>query len=277
MKKIGRFSLADVSMNRVAFALRNRVAEIPHTITWNFKHFGQVNRERIRQFQGIHTGKRCFIVANGPSLKNTNLDILANEYTFGLNRVYLSFPDTIFRPTYYLAVNELILEQFSSDIAKLEMPKFLNWNRRSSYDLSSSSIYYLKAKMVINDSFETDLTRAIVFGGTVTFVALQLAYYMGFEKVILIGLDHNYSDKGVPSETVIRKDSIDQSHFHPDYFPKGYKWQLPDLMRSEIDYRLALSHFQQDGRQILDATLGGQCQVFEKVEYLSLFTTPYIK
>jgi hypothetical protein len=271
MAKIGRYSFSEVSFTRVALALRTRIAEIPHSFTWNFDNFAQENKERIKQFNGIHTGKRCFILANGPSLARTNLELLANEYTFGLNRVYLNFACSSFRPTYYVALNELILEQFSLEIAKLEMPKFLNWNRRSFYNFSDPSIYYIKSKMVINDLFESDLTRPIVVGGTVTFVALQIAYYMGFEKVILIGLDHSYVDKGEPSKTVIRTDNQDQSHFHPDYFPKGYKWQLPDLLRSEIDYELALNNYQRAGREILDATLGGKCQVFEKVDYLSLF------
>jgi hypothetical protein len=165
----------------------------------------------------------------------------------------------------------LILEQFSSDIEQLEMIKFLNWNRRSFYGINNTRIYYLKSRMVINDLFESDITKPIVVGGTVTFVTLQIAYYMGFTKVILVGLDHNYVDKGVPSKTVVRKEKLDQSHFHPDYFPKGYKWQLPDLLRSEIDYELALKQYQVDDRKILDATIGGKCQVFDKVDYLSLF------
>ena len=129
----------------------------------------------------------------------------------------------------------------------------------------------LKSRMVINDSFQYDLTRPLVFGGTVTFVTLQIAFYMGFKQVVLVGLDHNYVEKGVPSETELRTDDRDQSHFHPQYFPKGSKWQLPDLLRSEIDYELARRAFEQDGRQILDATIGGKCQVFEKAEYQTFF------
>jgi hypothetical protein len=271
MTKIGRYSLSDISLSRVGLAFCTRIAEIPHSFAWTFDDFAKENRARIKKFQGIHAGERCFIVANGPSLSKTNLELLAGEYTFGLNRVYLSFSSSSFRPTYYAAVNELILEQFSSDIAQLQMPKFLNWNRRRFFNPQDISINYVKSKMVLNDVFQSDTTRPIVVGGTVTFVVLQIAYYMGFEKVILVGLDHNYVDKGVPSKTVTRKENNDLSHFHPDYFPKGYKWQLPDLLRSEIDYELALRNYQKAGREILDATIDGRCQVFKKVDYLSLF------
>ena len=229
------------------------------------------NREYIQKFQGIHKGKRCFIVANGPSLLKTNLDLLEDEYTFGMNRIYLNFERSTFRPTYHVTVNELILEQWADEISQLKMPKFLNWNRRSYYGDPDSKTYFLKSKMAINDSFQYNLTRPVIFGATVTFVALQLAYYMGFQKVILIGLDHNYTDKGIPSKTETRTPEHDESHFHAQYFPKGFKWQLPDLLRSEIEFEITRKAFEADGRDVLDATIGGKCQVFKKINYQSLF------
>jgi hypothetical protein len=269
--KIGRYTPSDLSLNRIMLALKTRLDEIPHSISWNTGDQSRVNRNRLIKYHNIHAGKRCFIVANGPSLTRMNLDLLRNEITFGMNRIYLHFANSNFRPKYYLTVNELILEQYAMDISKLEMPKFLNWNRRSYFNLSDSSINFIKSRMVLNDSFEGDITKPVVVGGTVTFVALQLAYYMGFSQAILIGLDHSYVEKGVPSATVTRKETRDQSHFHPDYFPKGSKWQLPDLLRSEIDYHLAKEYYKSNGREILDATPEGKCPVFDRVEYQSLF------
>lgn len=272
MKRIGRYSISDLSFERILLALRVRIAELPHTVSWKYSRFAKENKNRIQEYKDLHKGQRCFILANGPSLANTNLDLLKGEYSFGLNRIYLNFTNSNFRPTYYLAVNELILEQFAEDIAALSMPKFLNWNRRFFYDNSRKDIFFIKSKMVINDSFGTDLTKSIVVGGTVTFVALQLAFYMGFKQAILIGLDHKYVEKGIPSATETRTEKVDQSHFHPNYFPKGIKWQLPDLMRSEIDFSLAKIQYENAGREILDATPGGACPVFHRVEYSSLFT-----
>ena len=170
-----------------------------------------------------------------------------------------------------MAVNELVLEQFAKDIANLSMPKFLNWNLRSNFPTNDKGIIYLKPKHVLNDSFEQDLTHPIVFGGTVTFVTLQLAFYMGFQQVIIVGMDHHFIEKGVPNEKEVRSTEVDSSHFHPNYFPKGTKWQLPDLFRSEVDYSLARTGFENHGREIFDATIGGKCQIFKKIDYLKLF------
>lgn len=100
-----------------------------------------------------------------------------------------------------------------------------------------------------------------------TFLALQVAYYMGFQQVVLIGVDHNFVDKGTPNRAVTRTAETDENHFHPDYFPKGSRWQLPDLLRSEEAYRLALEAYQADGREIVDATVGGALEVFDKADY----------
>jgi hypothetical protein len=275
MKRVGRYNITEISLDRILLAFKVRMDEIPHTLSWKFHPLASRNREDIRRFKGIHNGERCFIVANGPSLNKTNLDLLAHEITFGLNRIYLNFDKSSFRPTYYVSVNELILEQFASEISKLDMPKFLNWNRRSYYGNPNSKTLFLKSKMVLRDSFQSNLTDSLVFGATVTFVALQIAYYMGFQKAIIIGLDHSYAEKGVPTKTEIRSSDQDESHFHPQYFPKGIRWQLPDLLRSEIDFQIARNSYERDGREILDATIGGYCQVFHKIDYLSLFSQKF--
>jgi hypothetical protein len=125
--------------------------------------------------------------------------------------------------------------------------------------------------MTIRDFFQYDLTRPMVVGATVTFVTLQLAFYMGFQTVYLVGLDHNYKEKGIPSKTETRVPDRDESHFHANYFPKGYKWQLPDLLRSEIEFDITRKAFEADGREVLDATIGGKCQIFKKVSFEDIF------
>jgi hypothetical protein len=271
MGRFGRYNLTEISINRLLSALKARTDEMPHSFAWKFAPSARENQERIKKYQDKHIGEHCFIVANGPSLLKTDLDHIKNNFSFGMNRIYLHFDKTSFRPNYYVAVNELVLKQFSKEISQLDMPKFLNWNQRSSFGMQNPNCVYLKSKLVVRDFFEDNLLKPMSFGGTVTFVALQIAYFMGFQKVILVGLDHKYADKGTPNKTEKRVTDHDVSHFHPDYFPKGIKWQLPDLLRSEIAYEIARNAYEKAGRKILDATVDGHCTVFEKVDYLSLF------
>ncbi len=67
--------------------------------------------KHLAQLKDIHAGKRAFIIGNGPSLKQTDLSRLRNEFTFGLNRIYLMFPELGFHTTYFVTVNDLVIEQ----------------------------------------------------------------------------------------------------------------------------------------------------------------------
>jgi hypothetical protein len=92
---------------------------------------------------------------------------------------------------------------------------------------------------------------------------------MGFSTVILVGVDHSFATKGTPNTTV-QSEGDDPNHFSAAYFGKGFRWQLPDLETSELAYRMAREAYKSDGRQVLDATIGGKLQVFPKVAYGSL-------
>jgi hypothetical protein len=119
-------------------------------------------------------------------------------------------------------------------------------------------------------SFSFDPANVVWESGTVTYVAIQLAYYMGFSKIILIGVDHSFNTKGAANMTVISKGK-DLNHFTPDYFKEGCRWQLPDLQTSELGYGLAKKVFEEDDRKIVDATLGGKLEVFPKLHFENIF------
>lgn len=266
-----RFKLSEVTFRRLYEAGMRRLHEMPHKNAWNrMDGLSRRNREKIESFRDRHKDERCFIVANGPSLSKMDLSPLKGEVTIGMNRIYILFEQWGFNTTYLACINELVLEQFSEDIEQLTIPKFLNWNRRDYFTEDTNTIF-LKLGLGLNDTFGQDLTKEISSGGTVTFACLQLAYYMGFKEVVLVGLDHNFVEKGRPNKTELRVAEKDESHCHPNYFPKGVKWQLPDLMRSEQAYSLAKDMFERDGRRIVDATVGGKCEIFDKVKFDSFF------
>jgi len=238
---------------------------------WPAASFHPLRRASIQQleaFKDCHHGQRAFIIGNGPSLQQTDLTHLRGEHTFGLNRIYLTFPELGFSTTYYLSVNSLVIEQCAEDIRRLPIPKFLSW--RSHPLIQSTDDMMFLFTTYSGPKFATDARRRLWEGATVTYVALQLAFYMGFSPVILIGVDHSFTTQGKPN-TTITSQGDDPDHFHPGYFGKGFRWQLPDLETSERAYRLARQVYEQAGRQVLDATIGGKLAVFPKVAYDSLF------
>ena len=226
------------------------------------------SRKRLAALQNIHKGQRCFIIGNGPSLRQTDLKKLRSEFTFGLNRIYLLFPELGFTTTYLLSMNDLVIEQCASEILALSIPKFLTW--RSHRFLTPTENTHFLYTTYTGPKFARNVTGRLWEGATVTYVALQLAYHMGFETAILIGVDHNFVTKGAANKTVTSQGD-DPNHFAPNYFGKGFRWQLPDLETSERAYRMARAAYEADSRRVLDATIGGKLTIFPKVDYLSLF------
>ena len=229
----------------------------------------RASRERMYELRDIHRGKRCFIIGNGPSLKNTDLSKLREEYTFGMNRIYLMFPELGFTTTYFASINDLVIEQCADEIAALPIPKFIAWHSNRYFQRFPDDMVFLYTTYT-GPQFAHDMTRRVWEGATVTNVTLQLAFYMGFEQVILIGVDHNYTSKGDANKTIV-SGGDDPNHFDPRYFGKGFRWQLPDLDTSEIGYAMARKTYEKAGRQVLDATVGGKLTIFPKVDYTSLF------
>ncbi|HEX9796608.1 MAG TPA: 6-hydroxymethylpterin diphosphokinase MptE-like protein [Anaerolineales bacterium] len=219
----------------------------------------------LRELKGAHAGERCFIMGNGPSLAKMDLSMLANEVTFGMNRIYLLFPELSWRPSYYVAVNSLVIEQCADEIKALTMPKFVTWRARR-WMLEDPTVVFLDTDYTDPPTFSRDVSGRVFEGSTVTYVALQLAYHLGFRQVILIGVDHIFRTTGPPNVTITSQGD-DRDHFATGYFGQGFRWQLPDLAASERAYQMARQAFEADGRQVLDATVGGKLTVFPKVSF----------
>jgi len=255
----------------VANSLRNVKDEITEAAGWFNATLHPWRVDSIRKIKALrdtHAGERCVIIGNGPSLKNTDLSKLRNVFTFGMNRFYLAFEELGFMTSCLLSVNNLVIEQCAADFRALPIPTFVSWRGRQ-WISPAPNLHYLHTSYLL-PRFGTDAAGRLWEGATVTFIALQFAYYLGFKQVILIGVDHSFATKGTPNTTVVSTGD-DPNHFNPAYFGKGFRWQLPDLETSELAYCMARDAYQKDGREILDATVDGKLTVFPKVKFDSLF------
>ncbi len=259
---------------RASFDALVRIPELPAAYLHPWR---RASMERLAALKDIHRGQRCFIIGNGPSLRQTDLSKLRGECTFGVNRIYLLFPELGFTTTYYLSMNDLVIKQCAEEMLALPMPKFLTWRSHHFFRRETFNVQHSTPDMptflyttYTGPKFARDVTGRLWEGATVTYVALQLAFHMGFEQAILIGVDHNFVTQGAANQTVT-SEGDDPNHFAPNYFDKGFKWQLPDLETSERAYRMAKAAYEAAGRQVLDATLGGKLTVFQKADYPSLF------
>lgn len=222
-----------------------------------------VFNSKLLDFKNIHEGDICCIVATGPSLTLSDINLLKdnNITCISMNRIYNLFNRTSWRPDYYVVEDQKMIEDLADEISDLDLQyKFVNGDVKKYWEIekSCSSIPF---KMVMQDclsdrvGFSRNVDRYIYNGYTVTYVCIQLALYMGFKEIFLLGVDFNYSD-----------DVFDESnHF------EGYQKHYKDIRLNEIKpermlnaYRKAKKIAEAAGKNIYNATRGGKLEVFER-------------
>lgn len=224
--------------------------------------------KRLEWLRNRHAGQRGVLVANGPSLNAMDLGFLRHETVIGMNKIYLGFRKFFFYPRYYVAVNRKVIEQSHQQIAAMNCVKFIGSRGRDIVPVDALT-HHLETQEPYA-RFCPDISRGVHEGWTVTYAALQIAFFLGFDEVVIIGMDHRYQYEGKPNEAR-RLDGDDPNHFMPNYFGGGQEWDNPDLKKSEESYRIARAEFEKAGRRVLDATVGGACPIFEKTDYKKLF------
>jgi hypothetical protein len=222
---------------------------------------------RLQSLHNRNLGERAVLVANGPSLNRMDLSFLRQHTCIGLNKIFLGLKQFRFYPKYYVAVNDRVIEQSVAEINALNCIKFIG-QRQAAIVPETAMTYHINTSNP-PERFCKDISVGLHEGWTVTYAALQVAYYLGFKEVIIIGMDHRYTYHGLPNETHVLQGK-DPNHFTPLYFG-DQKWDNPDLSHSNESYLLAKQVFEADGRRIIDATLDGACKVFEKQHYTTVF------
>lgn len=232
---------------------------------------------RIKRLCNSHEGERCIIVGNGPSLTTADLDRITESRipSFGMNRIFNIFPETSWRPTYYVSEDILILKDIQETVSSIPSMKFIPINLKwfEGVDIRDAVYFYMDYRSELGDSYglSLDAAHCLRCRGTVTTTCIQLAIYMGFSDIYLLGIDHNYSKK------IDEDGNIVEDHSVKDYFAEGYDSDIRDQVVHDMrEPTRAFASVEQLSRKlktfrVFNATRGGRLEVFERVNFDSLF------
>ena len=164
-------------------------------------------------------------------------------------------------------MNDKVIEQERDSLAAMTCVKFVS--DRSAHLLPADALTFPLHTTRIATPFCHDIAQGVREGHTVTFVALQIAHYMGAAEVVIIGMDHRFHQTGAPG-TELRMEGPDPNHFCQTYFADK-TWDAANLAQSEASYAIAREVYESTGRRIVDATVDGSCPVFPKADYRRIF------
>jgi len=217
--------------------------------------------EVLRKFKDIHKGERCFIIGTGPSLNKTNLSLIRDEIIFGVNTLYTGLEKFKLKCKYYAVSDFMVWENHYRNILMLDTILFLSCGAADLYlregrhlgDNQRAEVYIIKEleRIWTSGEISKDITRGIYPGETIMIdICLQVAYYMGFDKVYLLGCDCDYSG-------LHRFDGSITDNMGG----RGVLGDWSDIFRG---YEICKRAFEADGREIINATVGGKLEIFKR-------------
>lgn len=228
----------------------------------------------LRRLKGKFAEKRCFIIGNGPSLKAEDLEKLKDEYTFAFNRIYYMFDWVTWRPTFYCTQDAKIVSSSAQKIqTEITTPYIfapINLKWCEGVDLKSKYFFCPKYAGEQAPQFSEDISNYVGVGNTVAYTAIQLASYMGFREIYLLGVDHSFQIYQDQNGNII-VDPNAKDYFCEQYNEDKDQLFIPKLDISTLSYLAAQKYAEGHSVKIYNATRGGKLEAFPRVDFDSLF------
>jgi len=188
-----------------------------------------------------YKGKRVFLIGNGPSLNETPLYMLKDEYVICFNRFYIMKERLNWEPDFYMCVDDLVMSDLAPEVKEIIKDieyaffpdrHFRNKNFKKILP-NLSNIYWLKP--IFGRGFSNNLPR-VNQGGSVIYEGMQAMNYLGFDEIILLGVDMDFKIHktaktigNVRGTNITSQDDDDPNHFDPRYFGKNRSYHQPKV------------------------------------------------
>ncbi len=238
--------------------------------------------EKIREYKNTCKGKACFIIGNGPSLSAKDLSIIhkRNIDSFAANRIYLMYEKTNWRPTYYMCQDRQLIQTLDDYYKSCAEKVLLGYQAIYEYGIDvTNAIYFLCDnrdcnRLVEKLDFSEDVDKYIIDGASVLYSAIQMAVYMGYSEIYLLGVDHSFSHTLDKNRRIIEHKEVKEDYFDKRYKEafnkfqeKGKIYAAPDKDMIDIAFKAAKKYCDSHGIIIRNATRGGKLEIFERIDF----------
>lgn len=263
------------------YAIKHRLKRIPgmralyfpfikiQTAKKDHQYLNSEFSDKIKKFQNIHSGQRCFIIGNGPSLTTGDLELIKSEICFATNRIYNLYNETAWRPTYFVCVDPILLSKDYNEILNMHNSVCFIGERGKRIKNENILILNDKKQFFLNPAkeykldFSEDVAKEIFSHSTVLYTVFQLALYMGFKEIILLGVDHSFKYTTDTNNKIIFNKEVKKNHFLQQN--ETNEKIVFDSKGAELDYLKVKEIAEKNNVNIYNATKGGNLEIFQRV------------
>lgn len=270
---------------------------LPRFLSWKYKNILGKNKE----LRGKHKGKRCFLIGGGPSVKNINLGILKDEYTFVVGEFDNNPQFETLNPKFYVISDSVYFTEGESNYWNNQFKKkdkttksstniFVSLDARAYIDkynlFTNHKVYYLGMRGIISESFSfnINLDRYLPWPKNSMLLSMMIAIYMGFEEIYLLGCEHNflcfnigqgkaisydYGHKDSVTEADINNDEVVKKLAVPRDLTMTYEDNIAHVLQLFKNYRLFNSKVRRlyPNVKIYNATPNSYLDVFPMINF----------
>lgn len=235
------------------------------------------NINKFKSLKGKYEGKRIFIIGNGPSLNHMPLYLLKDEYTMCFNRFALMEERINWFPNFYVVTDDLVLRDQAQELNDAIIPR-VDYAFFPDLHPSNVSVKKLinKKKNVLwlyvdKPEFSDNLPWCGI-NKTVVNAGIQIAAYLGFGEIYLLGVDMTFEDQQIKKKNSRnwQATGYDPNHFDPRYFGKGRKYHNPGVAEMLEKFENCRKFFEPRGVKIFNAGYRGKLEVFPRVNFNEL-------
>lgn len=246
--------------------------------------------DRNRMYKDIHKNKRLFILCCGPSIQEMDLTVLKEEITMAVHSFYLHKDIRTIRPNYYCSAQWSYSEELKESLGlkyAREIKKYMEDSKyffcirdkemiekSGAFDSNEVNYYYYGS---IGDSLyeEIDFCQGVMPIQSVPILCLQLAIYMGFREIYLLGTEHD----AIVTRQYSHFYHYDASIMSQENGETDSKGNLNDTFENLLgctytlweQYKIVKRIAEKQGIKIYNATPMGILDVFERVDFRSLW------